>query len=92
MPRALNPILKLSGARCLCASCYQNFNSASAFDLHRVGTYTPMRRRCLSIAEMYSAGMLMNAAGFWITRKRHFLAGTARLGAAISPTPYLSAG
>jgi hypothetical protein len=37
---------------------------------HRTGSYEPPRRRCLTPAEMKAKGMLLNEAGFWITKLR----------------------
>jgi hypothetical protein len=47
------------------------FNSVTAFDRHRVGTFGTIRqpgtRRCLTAPELTAAGMSLNGAGFWIT-------------------------
>lgn len=55
---------KLTGMRCRCAACSENFNSVSVFDRHRVGS--PANRRCLSMSEMFARGWSVNGAGFWI--------------------------
>jgi hypothetical protein len=60
----------LSGNRCRCGACGEVFNSTSAFDHHRTGTYRPLARRCLTIAEMAARGMLRNAQNFWIEKAR----------------------
>lgn len=57
---------KLGENRCQCASCGLYFNSAYAFDKHRTGDYGASRR-CMSETEMKSAGMAINAAGWWIS-------------------------
>lgn len=68
--------MKLSGDRNQCQGCQECFNSTAAFDKHRVGTfgspkgdgtYASNTRRCRSTEEMSAAGMVKNAAGFWIT-------------------------
>jgi len=75
----------LSGNRCQCSVCFEYFNSEKAFTRHRVGSYMPMERRCLTVDEMLERGFSKNKADFWITeafdRKR---VGT-RLRAAIRP-------
>lgn len=83
--------MKLIGNRCRCSGCGEHFNSGSAFDGHRVGTFGTFRkpgsRRCLTVAEMQAKGWLSNAAGFWITSKCPAIAVTTRAGAAIGPDP-----
>lgn len=68
--------MKLNGDRNQCAECGEVFNSSSAFDKHRTGTFgRPMgdgtymmhTRRCLNVGEMYFAGMARNNRGFWVT-------------------------
>ena len=56
----------LSGERCRCQSCGRYFNSAHAFDIHRViVTYAPnYSRRCMNDAEIAAAGLEPNPAGF----------------------------
>ena len=62
-----------------CSGCGQDFNSASFFDRHRVGTYKytleqglkldPPRedgRRCLDVDEMTAKGCKLNDGGRWI--------------------------
>jgi hypothetical protein len=68
--RAIMPRRRLTGARCRCSACGQHFNSVAAFDMHRVGTYQPIRRICLLPQEMQARGMSVNRAGFWITEAR----------------------
>jgi hypothetical protein len=50
--------------------CGERFNSVYAFDLHRVGSFAPMARRCLTADEMLAAGYSRNIAGFWISAPR----------------------
>lgn len=47
-----------------CGACSAFFASPSAFDRHRTGDQEA--RRCLTPAEMRAAGMVVNAAGFWV--------------------------
>jgi hypothetical protein len=66
---------KLTGNRCRCAACGDLFNSTSAFDRHRAGTFAPRgtwphSRRCLTADELHAKGWSRNAAGFWIERAR----------------------
>lgn len=57
--------------RCRCCACGLPFNSAYAFDKHRVGSFdrelqgTPKGRRCMTIAEMKRRGMVRTANGGW---------------------------
>ncbi len=62
------PRRKLTGCRCRCGACGEHFNSVTAFDLHRAGTFEA--RRCLAPAEMVAFGMSSTVAGFWITETR----------------------
>lgn len=59
----------LTGDRNRCPTCGEFFNSTSAFDKHRVGEYD-IARRCMTVAEMGTAGMVKNAEDFWLTRAR----------------------
>lgn len=61
--------LPLRGRACACGTCHQRFNSVSAFDLHRVGSFG-VDRRCLRPPEMLAIGMSQNARGLWIERRR----------------------
>lgn len=47
-----------------CNSCGKDFNSMSAFDLHRVGQHG-INRRCLTTEEMQAIGMVKNKYGRW---------------------------
>jgi hypothetical protein len=62
--------MKLTGNRCKCPSCGQYFNSTYAFDTHRIGTFQPMRRMCLTPEQMIEEGMAQSAKGFWISHAR----------------------
>lgn len=64
--------LRLTGKRCRCQSCGEHFNSVSAFDRHRVGSWGELGRlrRCLGADEMLAHGWRVNARGFWIERQR----------------------
>jgi hypothetical protein len=83
--------MKLTGSRCRCSGCGEHFNSASAFDRHRMGTYgtsrQPGARRCLAATEMRARGWLKNGAGFWVTGKRPAYAVTTRVETAIGSAP-----
>lgn len=60
--KSLKPGLR----RCLCAACNEGFNGLSAFERHRVGSHKLDTRRCMSVGEMYEAGMRENSDGYWI--------------------------
>ena len=53
-----------------CLSCHESFTTTRAGDRHRVGQHHlstgPDRRRCLSVEEMYEAGMGQNSRGHWM--------------------------
>lgn len=55
---------KLTGRRCQCCGCGEDFNGERGFDRHRVGVHG-VNRRCLSVAEMIARGWYRNAGGFW---------------------------
>jgi hypothetical protein len=70
--------LKAGSVRNQCAGCGELFNSVSAFDKHRTGSYgvpdesnpnsyLPSKRRCMNEEEMTKLDMEKNSAGFWIT-------------------------
>ena len=61
---------KLRGRHCQCQGCFEYFNSFAAFEKHRVGTFMPDTRHCLTTDEMYELGMSLNSADFWITSER----------------------
>jgi hypothetical protein len=55
----------LTGDRCVCAACGLKFASTYAHDRHRVGTFKPLNRHCLSVAELRTKGWSPNDLGFW---------------------------
>lgn len=57
---------RLTGQRNECPSCGEYFNSNAAFDKHRTGDHGK-DRRCMTIDEMLSIGMAMNADKWWVT-------------------------
>lgn len=59
-----NPGVQLRGDRNECAGCGELFNSTHAFEKHRTGSHG-INRRCLTVDEMVSAGMVKGADGFW---------------------------
>jgi hypothetical protein len=61
----------MSADRCLCSSgsyrgCGERFTSEFSFEAHRVGTYTPNERRCLTPQEMRDKGMKLTPNGWRI--------------------------
>lgn len=52
----------------LCSACGKTFAGTRAFDDHRVGSYEPLERYCLSTFEMERAGCTQNARGDWSRR------------------------
>ena len=58
--------LKVGHTRCRCPTCKKFFNSASAFDKHRTGSYAE-GRQCLSADDMKAIGMDTNNDGYWVT-------------------------
>jgi hypothetical protein len=50
-----------------CTACGEVFRSVAAFDKHRVGTYEPMRRRCLTTDEMIDKGFDIDKFDHWVT-------------------------
>lgn len=52
--------------RSTCMKCGEVFKSVSSFDKHQVGNHSDDTRRCLSVDEMISQGMLKNEKGEWI--------------------------
>lgn len=61
---------RLTGNRCQCPTCAEYFNGVQPFDKHRVGEYGK-DRRCMTVAEMRSAGFMRSPAGFWCERATH---------------------
>jgi hypothetical protein len=68
------PDRKLGGDRNMCPSCGLYFNSTRAFEKHRTGEYMDklFPRRCRTVEEMTDAGMSLNSAGYWVTKKSRF--------------------
>lgn len=58
----------LIGDRCRCGACGESFNSTFTFERHRVGTFEPLERCCLSVAQMLAQGFRKNKAGYWVHR------------------------
>jgi len=58
--------MKLTGSRCQCRACGEYFNSAFAFDKHRIGEHGKTRR-CMTSNEMSGKGMERNQALFWVS-------------------------
>ncbi|WP_424949181.1 hypothetical protein [Comamonas terrigena] len=65
----MRPKLTLRGDRNQCPTCHLYFNSTTAFEAHRTGTYG-VDRRCLTIPEMEAKGMVISKEGFWMTKSR----------------------
>lgn len=55
-------------AKSACSACGNVFKSVSGFDMHRIGSFEPNLRRCLTPGEMLSKGMSVNSDGQWITK------------------------
>ena len=64
--------LPITEHRAECPACLECFNSDSAFDRHRVGSYGDPSdpRRCLSVPQMIAKGFTTNLQGYWIRHKR----------------------
>ena len=60
------PRRKLRGDRNQCAACEEYFNSAHAFTKHRVGSFEPYTRRCLTVAEMEAKTFSKTQDDFWL--------------------------
>jgi len=56
---------KLSESRCQCGGCGEYFRSVAAFDKHRIADSE--KRRCRTVLEMESVGMIVNDGGWWVT-------------------------
>lgn len=50
-----------------CRTCRRTFAGIVAFDTHRTGSFTPLARRCMTVAEMRAAGMTQNEKGWWVS-------------------------
>lgn len=55
---------RLTGHRNQCSACFQAFGGNHGFSLHRIGAFG-LDRRCMSPAELQTAGMVQDEAGFW---------------------------
>ena len=68
LPEAGNgiPRRKLRGDRNQCAACEEYFNSTHAFTKHRVGSFEPDTRRCLTVAEMEAKTFSKTQDYFWL--------------------------
>lgn len=42
-----------------CTGCGLYFRGLAAFDKHRVGSYQPMTRRCMTASEMLQSGLVL---------------------------------
>lgn len=58
----------LKGDKNQCPTCKEYFNSTSAFQKHRVGEFGK-DRRCRTVDEMKSIGMMQKPDGFWIGKQ-----------------------
>jgi hypothetical protein len=54
-----------TGGRSQCPACQLLFTSTHSFDKHRVGTFKPLMRRCLSASELTARGWSPDPRGFW---------------------------
>lgn len=52
-------------AKSTCGACGRVFSSVSAFDRHRVGTFEPLDRRCLTDAEIEARGLVQTVMDIW---------------------------
>lgn len=62
---------RLTGGRCECPTCLEQFGSVRAFDRHRTGFYASPgtfqhHRRCMTVSEMRAAGWGQNPKGQWL--------------------------
>ncbi len=48
-----------------CSVCGATFVSVAAFDIHRVGSYLPRSRRCMTVNEMQAEGLIQDDKGWW---------------------------
>ena len=68
LPEFLNgiPRRSLRGDRNQCPTCQEYFNSSTTFDQHRVGSFEPDTRRCLTVAEMQVKNFGKTNDDFWL--------------------------
>src|SRR6267154_2598898 len=57
-------VVKLTGNTCLCRACGEYFRSVTAFEKHRIGTFRPLTRRCMTVDEM-KATQMEQRGRFW---------------------------
>ena len=50
----------------LCRGCGLTFGSLAAFEAHRTGDFSQGERRCLTVDEIRTLGMVQNTRGWWI--------------------------
>lgn len=50
-----------------CTACGEIFHSVTAFDKHRIGTFEPNTRHCMTTDEMIDAGLDIDKKGHWVT-------------------------
>lgn len=50
---------------CHCPACCMSFTTLGGFGAHRIGSFTPPRRRCRSATEMLARGYEPNTNGHW---------------------------
>ena len=48
-----------------CTVCHETFASTKAGDRHRVGSFQPYARRCLTTGEMVDAKLEQDSHGYW---------------------------
>lgn len=58
----------MSGPISECSGCGLVFNSPSSFDAHRIGSFEPDERRCLTMQEMLEKGFTKNDHDLWIKK------------------------
>ena len=79
-----DPMLPHYTDHCKCTTCGEYFNSSSAFDYHREGSYTAGNRRCLTTDEMRAKGMVRLPTRYWIKSQMQPEAVAAKEGASIN--------
>ena len=53
-----------------CRECGKDFRSTWGFERHRVGSFVPLNRRCLTVPELIAKGYDLDAYGRWYDVKR----------------------
>lgn len=64
------PVLRPGSLVCACRACGAVFQSARAFEAHRVGPWS--ERRCLPTPRMAERGLVLDPRGFWRWPKREY--------------------